>query len=407
MLPSSKLTKVLLYQKVGPDRTDLKKNSSLSALRITVPNSNSSSDDTNKESHKRKTSHNKEVSDCEIGGVKKSKVNKNRKPTVMKLNLSILDFDVADVTPLATIQTSDTNASITFEEIFPGEKEPAADQGRKDIFITASASSSDANQTSSSFIHTNPQPNSVNHETSLKELKTQNEKIIQSKINLNAKKNQLQEQYNQLKKSHDVLKKKNKSLSADEKKIRSRLNGSVGDDFDKAMESMKNNTLLLSKFCEDSEKSHQSTIAQLIFDLSKIRKERLNLELYLAASRDRARRRLAHQQSFLEINARNLEMGDIRKAHASAQSVVNGILLRNSLPAVKIPPLNVGEDEEYPEPDSDYEFVSDDEKDQEDEQDQIEKDKSVDKTNAQIENSGSNIDVEKSLVEQDVVAEHF
>ncbi|XP_026429264.1 altered inheritance of mitochondria protein 44-like [Papaver somniferum] len=246
----------------------------------------------------------------------------------------------------------------------------------------------------------------VQHETLLKELKTQNEKIIQSKINLTVKKNHLQEQYNQLKRSHDVLKKKNKSLSADEKKIRSRINGSVGDDFDKVMESMKNNTLILSKFCEDSEKSNQSTVTQLRYDLSKVRKERLNLELSLAASRDRARRRLAHQQSFLEINVRNLEKGVIRKAHASAQSVVNGILLSNSLPAVRIHPINVGEDEEYPEPDSDYEFVNDDEKDKEDEEDQIEKEKSVDKTNAEIENPGSNIDAQKSLVEQDVAAKH-
>ncbi|XP_026400334.1 homeobox-leucine zipper protein ATHB-16-like [Papaver somniferum] len=119
----------------------------------------------------------------------------------------------------------------------------------------------------------------VQHEASFKELNTQNEKIIQIKINLTVKINQLQEQYDQLKHSHDDLKKRNNSLSTDKKKIRSRLNGLVGDDFDKAMESMNNNTLAFSKFCEESEKSNQSTISQLRSDLAKVRKDRSNLEI--------------------------------------------------------------------------------------------------------------------------------
>ncbi|KAI3869115.1 hypothetical protein MKX03_013384, partial [Papaver bracteatum] len=143
-----------------------------------------------------------------------------------------------------------------------------------------------------------------------------------------------------------------------------------------------------------SEKSHQATIALMKYDLSKSRKDhmnlevsRANLEISFSSSRDRARRKLAYQQFFLEINARNLEKGSIHKAHASAQSIVNGILLRNSLPAVNIPPLNVSKDEEYPEPDIDYEFVSYDEKDQEDLR---ENNKSTNGINAEIENPEPN-----------------
>ncbi|KAI3942253.1 hypothetical protein MKW92_006420, partial [Papaver armeniacum] len=157
-----------------------------------------------------------------------------------------------------------------------------------------------------------------------------------------------------------------------------------------------------------SERSHQSTITQLRSDLAKVRKDHMslevshaNLEVSLSASRDRERRRLAHTQSFMEINARNLERGAIHKAHASAQSVVNGILLSKSLPTVNIPPLNISEDEEYPKPDNDYEFVSDDENDQEDEENQLEKDKPAGEINVEAENPGP----EKSLVEQDVVVD--
>ncbi|XP_026420507.1 uncharacterized protein LOC113316564 [Papaver somniferum] len=240
----------------------------------------------------------------------------------------------------------------------------------------------------------------VQHEASFKELNTRSEKIIQSKINLTVKMNQLQEQYDQLKHSHDDLKKRNNSLSADKKKIRSDLNGLVGDDFDKAMDNMKNNTLAFSKFCEESEKSNQSTISQLRSDLAKIRKDRTNLEITnlevsLTASRDRARRRFAYLQNFAEINARNIEKEVIRKAH------------------LIFPPLNISEDEKYLEPDSDYEFISGDEKDHEDDidasfsEDQLEKNKSgnvdsVDKTNAETKdpNPSHKIDAEMSLIDQ-------
>ncbi|KAI3969985.1 hypothetical protein MKW92_014107 [Papaver armeniacum] len=114
----------------------------------------------------------------------------------------------------------------------------------------------------------------------------------------------------------------------------------------------------------------------------------LNLEVSLSAYRDRARRRLAQTQNILEINARNLEREAIRKAHASAQSVVNGIFLSTSLPTVNIPPLIVSEDEEYSETDTDYEFISDDEKDQEDEENQLEKDKPAGEIIAEVENPG-------------------
>ncbi|XP_026441424.1 uncharacterized protein LOC113340498 isoform X2 [Papaver somniferum] len=104
----------------------------------------------------------------------------------------------------------------------------------------------------------------------------------------------------------------------------------------------------------DSEASHQSVVAQLNSKLSKVRKEygnlelsRGNLELSLSASRNRAQRRFAFQKNFLEINARNLERAVIRKGHSSAQTVIDGILSSNSLPAVRLPACNVGEDEEY------------------------------------------------------------
>ncbi|RZC91886.1 hypothetical protein C5167_021597 [Papaver somniferum] len=106
------------------------------------------------------------------------------------------------------------------------------------------------------------------------------------------------------------------------------------------MESMKDNTLAFSKFFQDSEASHQSVVAQLNSKLSKVRKEygnlelsRGNLELSLSASRNRAQRRFAFQKNFLEINARNLERAVIRKGHSSAQTVIDGILSSNSLPA--------------------------------------------------------------------------
>ncbi|XP_026395754.1 uncharacterized protein LOC113290360 [Papaver somniferum] len=603
------------------NKAHIRKISSLSALRIT---SKSSSGVESKESHKRKASHNKENSNSEMGDAKGPKTKKSRKVTVIKSNLSILDFNVGDVTPITTVQplhtnspvnpittqtpeanifispvqASDANASVTFEELFP-EKEPAADQGVKGDSTIASTNVLNMDQTSSSFINTDSQPNPADlsiptdfsmpspfmsissssssssfllnslspskkaldsvksasqalsdiinsaqyltndpcklricsalsklmcefpsdratrndilsqidpsfhvaldvldshhhmilaeghfeyscsqlelsqqnaslekevtrlkgelrevqklrgelevanidaenlrsenrnlreenrilskekrsflmkeamfshqysilheindnqartlrslkeqYETSFKGLKSQNEKIIQSKVNLTVKKNQLQEQYDHLKHSHDVLKKKNKSLSADEKKIRSRLYGSVGDEFDKIMENMKDNTLALSNFCEDSERLHQSTITQLRSDLSKARKECTNLELSLFASCGGAQRRLAYQQNILEINARNLERGAIRKAHANSQSVINEILLSNSLHAVKLPSLTIGEDEEYPEADSDYDFLSDDEREQEGEEDHLEKDKPVSETNAEIE----------------------
>ncbi|XP_026410241.1 uncharacterized protein LOC113305418 [Papaver somniferum] len=577
-----------------------KKSSSLSALRIT---SKSSSGVESKESHKRKASHNKETSNSEMGDAKGPKTKQSRKLTAVKSNLSILDFNVGDVTPITTVQplhtnspvtpvttqtpeanisispvqASDANASVTFEELFP-EKEPAADQGVKGASTIASANVLNMDQTSSSFINTDSQPipadlsiptyfsmpspsmsipssssshfllnslslskkaldsvksasqalsdiinssqsltsdpcklricsalsklmyefpsgratrneifsqidhsfhvaldvldshrrmilaeghfeyscsqlelsqhnaslekevtklkgelqevqklrgelevanvdaenlRSVNrnlreenrilfkekrsflkkeemfshqysilheinenqgrslrslneqYETSFKDLKSQNKTIIQSKINLTVKRNQIQEQYDHLKHSHNVLKKKNKSLSADEKKIQSRIRGSVGDEFDKTMENMKDNTLSLSNFCEDSERLHQSNVTQLRSDLSKARKECTNLKLSLSASRGRVRRRLAYQQKVLEINARNLERGAIRKARANSQSIISGILLSNYLPAVKLPSLTIGEDEEYPEADNDYDFVSDDEREQE------------------------------------------
>ncbi|RZC47011.1 hypothetical protein C5167_039971 [Papaver somniferum] len=145
------------------------------------------------------------------------------------------------------------------------------------------------------------------YETSLKDLSSRNEKLIQNNISLSAKKNQFQEQYSQLKNSYNILKKKYKSLSSEEKKIRSRLSGSVGDVFDKAMESMKDNTLDFSKFFQ----------------------------------------------------------------------------------AVKLLVCNVSTDEEYPEPDSDFDFLSDDEKDQDDEEGQQEEEKSVNEAGAEIENPGS------------------
>ncbi|KAI3860833.1 hypothetical protein MKX03_002449, partial [Papaver bracteatum] len=117
-----------------------------------------------------------------------------------------------------------------------------------------------------------------------------------------------------------------------------------------------------------SEKSHQANITLLRSDLAKVRKYQMNLE-----------------ESCANLNARNLENVVIRKSHSSAKYVINRILLCNSLPAVNIHPLNVSKDEKYPESDSDYEFVSDDEKDQEDEEDLLEKNNSTSGTNENIE----------------------
>ncbi|KAI3838165.1 hypothetical protein MKX03_010386, partial [Papaver bracteatum] len=77
------------------------------------------------------------------------------------------------VTPLETIQTYDTNASITPIQTFdantsvtlgkkiPGEKETLIDQGMNCSPTIASANLLGANQTSSSFTNTDLQPNSA------------------------------------------------------------------------------------------------------------------------------------------------------------------------------------------------------------------------------------------------------
>lgn len=96
-----------------------------------------------------------------MGGGKGSEPKKVRKPIVLKSDLSILDFGVADVTPITTFQanefstdanasasiTHDANASVTFAEIFP--------EIVQEISIAPTAASAnllDANQ-SSAFIN--------------------------------------------------------------------------------------------------------------------------------------------------------------------------------------------------------------------------------------------------------------
>ncbi|XP_026443036.1 altered inheritance of mitochondria protein 44-like [Papaver somniferum] len=395
-----------------------KKNSSSSALRITVQNSNSSSNDMNKESQKRKASHNKEASDY--------------------------------VTPLTTIQTSDTNASITtiqtsdanisvtFEELFPGEKESDVDQRIEDAPIIASSNSLGVKRTSSPFIHTDSQPNSANlsvptdftilsppisipssssyylllNSLSLRKKawdsvnfpsqtlsdiinSTQSSTSDPCKLRICSALNKLlcefpsdgatrDEIHSQIDPSFhtilDVLEllQQNASLEKEVNRLKVELQAVQKQRGELQVANLDADNLRnQNQELRDSERSHQSTIAQLRSDLSKVQKEHMNLEASHANL----------EFFFLLLETEREEYS-------------------NSLPAVKIPPLNVSEDEEYPETDSDYELVSDDEKDQEDEEDQIEKYKYVDKTNAETENPRPNTDAEKSLVEQDVAAEH-
>ncbi|KAI3846624.1 hypothetical protein MKX03_029492, partial [Papaver bracteatum] len=147
------------------------------------------------------------TSDGGVGEGKKPKIRRVRKPSVIKSNLSILDFDFADVTPLTTIQTSDTTSSVapiqtyvsptptiqsfdpntfvSFQEIFPDE-EIVANQGLKGTPIINSANlmvisktspplinidsqpkDIDANQTSSSPTSTDPQKKDVDANISI------------------------------------------------------------------------------------------------------------------------------------------------------------------------------------------------------------------------------------------------
>ncbi|XP_026408666.1 structural maintenance of chromosomes protein 5-like [Papaver somniferum] len=233
---------------------------------------------------------------------------------------------------------------------------------------------------------------------------TPNEKVIQSKINLTVKMNQFQEQYAQLKESHDSLMKEKVSLSLDEKKIRSRLKGLVGDDFDKAMENMKNSGSALAQYLisqrEESEKLHQSTISWLGSDLTKARKERAKFSTALISSRDRSERRCSYLQSFVEIGIKNAEKAVARDAHIKAQTLVNNILLEKSLPLVTVPPLDISDDEQLPVPDSDYEYVSDEEEDLEVplQENQLEKDGSDEGFSK---DPNSEMNVEASVVDQD------
>ncbi|XP_026420707.1 cytotardin-like [Papaver somniferum] len=208
------------------------------------------------------------------------------------------------------------------------------------------------------------------YDESSEKLTAQNKKIIQSKINLTVKMNQLREEYTQLKESHDALMKEKTFLSFDEKRIRSRLKGLVGNDFVKGMESAKNNGLGLAQYLisqrEDSEKSYQSTISQLRSDLAKVHKERAkktklskDISVALSSSHDRAERRFSFLQDFMEVDRRNDEKGIARQDHNKTQTLVNKILLSESLPPVIIPPLQISDDERLPEPDSDYDHVSD------------------------------------------------
>ncbi|KAI3864430.1 hypothetical protein MKX03_019278 [Papaver bracteatum] len=101
-----------------------------------------------------------------MGSGKRPKTKKTRKPTMIKPNIYILDFDVANVTPLATIGASgidtsttstptlDANTSVTLEEIFLGENETVTDEGMGNVPITSSANLLDANKISPPITNT-------------------------------------------------------------------------------------------------------------------------------------------------------------------------------------------------------------------------------------------------------------
>ncbi|XP_026384738.1 uncharacterized protein LOC113280309 [Papaver somniferum] len=245
-----------------------------------------------------------------------------------------------------------------------------------------------------------------NHlDESTKALTAQNENIIQSKINLTVKMNQLQEQHAQLKESHDSLMKKKASLSLDEKKIQSHLKGLARNDFDRAMGNMKSSGFALAQYLvsqrEESEKPHQSTISQLRSDLAKVRKERAKFSTALTSSRDRSERRCSFLKNFMQVSTRNAEKVVARDAHIKAQTLVNEILLERSLPLVTVPPIDISDDEQLPEPDSDYEYVSYEEEDLEVsfQENQLEKDGSDD---GLTKDPNSEINGEAYVIDQDV-----
>ena len=187
--------------------------------------------------------------------------------------------------------------------------------------------------------------------------------LIQGRIALSVKANQLKEQYSKLEESYSSLAKKNAFLISKEKNLQSRLKGLVGDKFDDAMDHWENSCLsliqhltsqkegshnsltaltifslsclfeffILLKFCillfAESEKNLQSSNSVLEAKYAKIRKENALLVSVLTGSRDRAERRLDYLAYFKDIQDRNHQRALLRQVHLRAEVLVNDILL--------------------------------------------------------------------------------
>ncbi|XP_026437697.1 uncharacterized protein LOC113335894 [Papaver somniferum] len=143
------------------------------------------------------------------------------------------------------------------------------------------------------------------YDRDMKRLTMENDKIIKSKTNVTVNMNKLREQHTQLKESHDILMKKNASLSQDEMKIRSCLQGLISDDFDKHREDLKNSGIAFPQYFisqyEASERTYQYTIQKLRSDLTKAHKERGKLSVKLSSSRDRANRRCLYLKRLMDV----------------------------------------------------------------------------------------------------------
>ena len=84
----------------------------------------------------------------------------------------------------------------------------------------------------------------------------------------NTKRNQLKEEYSQLKNLNSKLAKDNEFLLSKDRKLQSRLQGFVGDGFDKAMDKMKNCFLSIAQHLSSQKQgSHHNLTA---FDISQI-----------------------------------------------------------------------------------------------------------------------------------------
>ncbi|RZC47869.1 hypothetical protein C5167_040822 [Papaver somniferum] len=196
------------------------------------------------------------------------------------------------------------------------------------------------------------------HNEVVKKLTLYNEKIIHRKNKNDVNMNKLQEQHTQLKGSHDILVKENASLSQDEKKIQSCLQGLIGDDFDKCMEDMENGGHALSQYFisqrDASERSYQSTVQKLRSVLTKAHKERGRLSVALSSSRDSSNRRCIYLEKLMEVAVENTKKNAVCEVRIKSQDLADRVCLTNSLFLLDVEPFDVDDDETLPDPDSDY-----------------------------------------------------